>query len=311
MAETAITAASLPDRVLPVNERAASRRPMAHVALLTPDSAEEGFQTRWRDLLAELAAPLRARGHRVSGPSWTALDGQRFDLVLPILAWGYHRAGADWLTATRRWEQAGLRVHNPPSVMRWNADKTYLGRLGELGVPVTPTLFTERLSLKHLAGAAERFGTERLIAKPQISALAWQTIRWSPGDPIENGPTGPAMIQPYLPAIEESGEVSLIYLAGAFSHAIRKRPQPGDFRVQPEYQGIIGPHHAAPDELAAAELALAAVEEPLLYARVDLVRDLQGRPVLMELELVEPDLYLRFDPAAPARFGGALEKALA
>jgi glutathione synthase/RimK-type ligase-like ATP-grasp enzyme len=283
---------------------------MASIAMLTPDPADEGFQTRWRDLLAELAAPLRARGHQVSGPSWTALVSERYDLVMPILAWGYHRAGADWLGATRQWEEAGLRVLNPPSVMRWNADKIYLDRLGERGVPVTPTLFIERLTLDRLAEAAERFGTERLIAKPQVSALAWQTIRWSPGDPIENGPTGPAMIQPYLPAIEQSGEVSLIYLAGTFSHAIRKRPQPGDFRVQPEYQATIAPHDTAPDELAGAEAALAAVEEPLLYARVDLVRDLQDRPVLMELELVEPDLYLRFDPAAPARFADAVEAAL-
>lgn len=295
---------------MPVNERAASRAAMASIAMLTPDPADEGFQTRWRDLLAELAAPLTAKGHRVSGPSWTALDGPRFDLVLPILAWGYHRAGAEWLTATRQWEETGLRVLNPPSVMRWNADKTYLGRLGQRGVPVTPTLFVERLSPDRLTEAAQRFGTKHLIAKPQVSALAWQTIRWSPGETIENGPTGPAMIQPYLPAIEESGEVSLIYLAGAFSHAIRKRPQPGDFRVQPEYQATIAPHQAAPDELAAAETALAAVEEPLLYARVDLVRDDNGRPVLMELELVEPDLYLRFDPAAPARFADAVEKAL-
>ena len=283
---------------------------MAHIAMLTPDPADAGFQTRWRDLLAELAAPLRARGHQVSGPSWTELDGQGFDLVLPILAWGYHRATTDWLAATRHWEQAGLPVLNPPSVMRWNADKAYLGRLGERGVPVTPTLFTERLSLDRLAEAAQLFGTERLIAKPQVSALAWRTIRWSPGDGIDDGPPGPAMIQPYLPAIETSGEVSLIYLAGAFSHAIRKRPQPGEFRVQPEYRGIIGPHAAAPDELAAAEAALAAVEEPLLYARVDLVRDLQDRPVLMELELVEPDIYLRFDPAGPARFADAIEAAL-
>ncbi|HEX8444924.1 MAG TPA: hypothetical protein VF631_14895 [Allosphingosinicella sp.] len=283
---------------------------MADIAILTPDPADQGFQTRWRDLLAELAAPLRARGHQVLGPSWTDCEAQRFDIILPLLAWGYHRAGADWQSATRRWEAAGLRVLNPPSVLRWNADKVYLGRLAERGVPVTPTLFTDRLRPDQLAEAASRFGTERLIVKPQVSALAWQTIRWSPGDPIDEGPTGPAMIQPYLPAIEENGEVSLIYLSGAFSHAIRKQPQAGDFRVQPEYGAVIGAAMPTPDELAAAEAALAAGEEPLLYARVDLVRDLQGRPVLMELELVEPDLYLRFDLAAPVRFADALDAAL-
>jgi glutathione synthase/RimK-type ligase-like ATP-grasp enzyme len=173
-------------------------------------------------------------------------------------------------------------------------------RLSEAGAPIVPTRFAERLSPEHMAEAAQAFGTDRLIAKPRISAGAWRTIRWSPGESLDQGPTGAAMIQPYLPAIEHEGEVSLIYFQGTFSHAIRKVPQPGDFRVQPEYQGIITAHQPQADERAAAEAALAAVQEPLLYARVDLVRDLAGQPVLMELELVEPDLYLRYDPASPA-----------
>jgi glutathione synthase/RimK-type ligase-like ATP-grasp enzyme len=196
-------------------------------------------------------------------------------------------------------------------VLRWNADKAYLGRLAKRGAPVTPTLYTDRLDPYFMAEAARRFGADRLIAKPQVSATAWQTIRWSPGDPLEGGPEGAAMVQPYLPSIERDGEVSLIYFAGAFSHAIRKVPHPGDFRVQPEYGGIISAHVPSPDEHAAADAALAVVEEPLLYARVDLVRDLSGRPVLMELELVEPDLYLRYDhPEAPRRFAQAVSERL-
>ena len=117
------------------------------------------------------------------------------------------------------------------------------------------------------------------------------------------------MIQPYLPAIEDEGEISLIYLGGRFSHAVSKRPQRGEFRVQPEYRGIISAHSPSPDELEAAEAILAAVEEPLLYARIDLVRGLEGKPLLMELELVEPDLYLGYDPAAPARFAEAVREA--
>jgi glutathione synthase/RimK-type ligase-like ATP-grasp enzyme len=283
---------------------------MAKIAILTPDPADEGFHTRWRDVLAELSAPLKARGHEVSGPNWTDAALGRFDLVLPLLAWGYHRAGGAWDGETHAWERQGVPVQNAPSVLRWNADKAYLGRLGSAGAPIIPTLFTDRLTLDELDKAARRFGTDRLIAKPRISAGAWQTIRWSPGAPISDGPSGPAMIQPYLSAIERSGEVSLIYLAGAFSHAIRKVPQPGDFRVQPEYQGIINAYDPAPDEHGAAEAALAAVEERLLFARVDLVRDAADRPLLMEMELVEPDLYLRYDPASATRFADAVEAAL-
>ena len=283
---------------------------MPKVAILTPDPADEGFRTRWREVLAELSGHLARAGVSVEDRAWTDGGVGGFDLVLPLLAWGYHRAGSRWAEQVTQWERSGARVLNPPSVLRWNADKSYLSRLAEAGAPVTPTLLVDGLSPFQLEQAAERFGTERLIAKPRVSASAWQTIRWSPGEPLDGGPTGPAIVQPYLRAIEQEGEVSLIYLGGTFSHAIRKRPRPGDFRVQPEYDGIITADTPAPDERAAAERILAAAEEELLYARIDLVRDGNGAPVLMELELVEPDLYLRYDAEAGDRFARAVAAAL-
>jgi glutathione synthase/RimK-type ligase-like ATP-grasp enzyme len=284
---------------------------MPNIAILTPDPEDEGYQTRWREVFAQLAEPLERRGMNVEGPSWTVeRDLTAFDLVLPLKAWGYHRAGGRWQERVLAWEEAGVRLMNPGSVLRWNADKGYLGRLAERGAPVPPTLYADAIGLELLHEAVERFGTSLLIAKPQVAALAWQTIRWSPGRPLDGGPTAAAMIQPYLPAVQEEGEVSLIYFGGAFSHAVRKRPKSGDFRVQPEYGARISAHSPSSDERAAAQAALDAVEEDLLYARVDLVRDREGRPVLMELELVEPDLYLGFDPGAEERFGGAVERAL-
>ena len=280
------------------------------VAILTPDPADRDFHSRWRDVLERTATPLRATGIIVEGRSWAeARDLERFDLVLPLLVWGYHRAGPAWREATLRWESEGLFLRNVGSVLRWNADKLYLDRLSSEGAPVVPTLFVDRLDLESLERAASRFATDQLIAKPQVSASAWQTIRWTPGAPLDGGPTGPAMIQPYLPSIETDGEVSLIYLGGAFSHAIRKRPQPGDFRVQPEYDGIITAHVPSAHERAASEAILARVEEDLLYARIDLVRGLNGDPMLMELELVEPDLYLEHDPGGGGAFTEAVFRA--
>lgn len=283
---------------------------MPIIAILTPDPSDEAFDSRWREIVAAMAAPLEAAGLTIEHRAWPGAELEGFDLVLPLLVWGYHRAGRGWTAEVERWQRSGARLLNPPSVLRWNADKSYLGPLAEAGAPVVSTLFTDRLSVAELEAAARHFGTDRLIAKPQVSAGAWQTIRWSPGDPIEGGPAGAAMIQPYLPAIEAEGEISLIYLGGAFSHAIRKRPRAGDFRVQPEYDGIITPHDPAADERAAAERILAAVEEELLYARIDLVRDHAGAPLLMELELVEPDLYLGYDAGAAARFAAAVSRAL-
>lgn len=281
------------------------------IAILTPDPEDEGFRTRWGDVFDRQVAPLEAAGFAVEGPAWVDENLGRFDLVMPLLVWGYHHAPGQWLETVERWQAAGLAIANPPSVLRWNSDKLYLGRLAERGAPVVPTLFLDTLAETDMHEAAARFGTDRLIAKPQASASAYQTIRWSPGDPLDGGPTGPAMIQPFLPAVQREGEISLFYFDGAYSHAILKRPGDGDFRVQPEHGAVLTAHVPAKDELAAAEAILGAVDEPLLYARVDLLRLPDGTPALMELELVEPDLSIELDPGGGRAFVEAVRRAVA
>jgi glutathione synthase/RimK-type ligase-like ATP-grasp enzyme len=276
------------------------------VAILTPAPHDLAFESRWRDVLEHNAAPLRRAGFEVESRAWTeAGDLAAFDLVLPLLVWGYHRDQASWLARTAAWEAQGVRLFNAPPVLRWNAEKSYLGRLAERGAPVVPTAYVDRISEAALRDAAAAFGTDRVVAKPLASSTAWRTIRW-PGDPIEDGPEGAAMIQPYLPRIESDGEISLLYFGGRYGHAVGKRPRPGEYRVQPEYDGIIARHEPSGDEMRAAEAILAAVDEPLLYARIDLVRGLDGRPALIELELIEPDLYLGYDPARGASFAQAV-----
>jgi glutathione synthase/RimK-type ligase-like ATP-grasp enzyme len=277
------------------------------IAILTPDPGDEGFRTRWAQVLERNAEPLRRAGLEVEGVSWTAdADWSAFDLVLPLLVWGYPRAHARWVERVTELEERGVPLQNAPSVLRWNADKIYLGQIADRGAPVVPTLYFSGLTEAAMTVAAERFGTTELVAKPQVSSTAWQTIRWSEGASLEGGPEGAAMVQPYLPEIERSGETSMIFFAGRFSHAIRKVPQPGDFRVQPEYDGIITRYDPAPDEHEAAERILAAVDEDLLYARIDLVRGLGGSPELIELELIEPDLYLGYDPEEGRHFAEAI-----
>lgn len=280
------------------------------IAILTPDPADKDFHSRWRDVFEEEATVLRRAGVAVENRAWTqSQDFESFDLVLPLLTWGYCRAVPAWRSAVSDWAARGVRLRNPPGVLVWNVDKTYLGRLAAGGAPVVPTVYVDRIGESVLAEAAAAFGTDALIAKPQISASAWQTIRWSPGGSLAGGPQGPAMIQPFLPSVLGEGEISLVYIDGAFNHALRKRPRPGDFRVQPEHDGIVTPHIAQADELAAAEAILAAVDEPLLYARIDIARNANGTPMLMELELVEPDLYFEHDPRRGAAFALAVARA--
>jgi glutathione synthase/RimK-type ligase-like ATP-grasp enzyme len=280
------------------------------IAILVPAAGGAYGGTRWPEVLARMVTPLETAGMAVSAVDWTTdADLTGFDLVLALLAWGYHRDGpapGHWLSQVARWQAAGVRLQNPPDVLGWNADKLYLGAFADKGAPVVPTIFIDQVTEKAMHDAAAAFGTDRLIAKPRVSASAFRTIRWSPGASLDGAPTDAAMIQPFLPDVLEGGEPSLLYLGGRFSHAVSKVPQAGDFRVQPEFGGIIAPYQPWPDELAAAEAALAAAETPLLYARVDLVRDLRGRPVLMELEAIEPDLFLGYNPAAQLRFAEAV-----
>lgn len=280
------------------------------IAILTPAANGIYGGGRWPDVLARLVTPLEAVGMRVETADWAnGGDLSDYDLILPLLAWGYHSDG-DWPGRIAALEASGARLRNPAAVLRWNADKAYLGRLAQAGAPIVPTAFVDKVDEAALHAAAERFGTDRLIAKPTVSAGAYRTIRWSPGTLLDDAPERAAMIQPYLPDIEAGGEISLLYFGGRFSHAIRKRPQPGDFRVQPEFDGIITAHRPDADEVAAADLVLSCIDEDLLYARIDLVRDRDGRPVLMEAELVEPELYLEHDEKAGAAFAEAVGRAL-
>jgi hypothetical protein len=115
------------------------------------------------------------------------------------------------------------------------------------------------------------------------------------------------LVQPYMPSIETEGETSLLYFGGRFSHAVNKRPVPGDFRIQEEFGGrYASVSSPAAGAVALAEQVLAAVDEPLLYARIDMVPDADGRWLLMEAELIEPDFYLGVDPARGAGFARAL-----
>ena len=279
------------------------------VAILTPDPADRDFHSRWREVFAEEEALLRRAGLDVEGRAWVDdLDG--FDLVLPLLVWGYHRAAPAWRDTMADWTARGLNVRNRPDILAWNIDKAYLGHLADRGAPVVPTRYVDRVDAAAMTAAAEAFGCDELIAKPQVSASAWKTIRWTAGASLDGAPEGPALIQPFLPTILGEGEPSLLYFDGAFSHAVAKQPSPGDFRVQPEHGGIISAYEAAADELAAAEKVMAAVGEDLLYARVDLCRDEHGTPLLMELELVEPDFFLKGDPRGGEAFVEAVLKAL-
>jgi glutathione synthase/RimK-type ligase-like ATP-grasp enzyme len=282
------------------------------IAILTP---APGYYEDWSVPQADYA---RLLGDDVVFKSWTEpgeLAG--FDLILPLIAWGYQRDCPAWFALLDRLEAEALPVANPAHILRWNSDKAYLTDLEAEGVAIVPTAIRESINDSALDFAREIFGTKRLVVKPPVSGGADGTYLLGPSDPLPADVTGQRMlIQPFLPAIAGEGELSLFYFAGHYSHAISKHPAEGDFRVQEQFGGDERRAEAPADARALAEAALAATDRlhrcgPLLYARIDMLRGEDGDFRLMELELIEPSLFLMHAPDRGAMFAEGVATALA
>jgi glutathione synthase/RimK-type ligase-like ATP-grasp enzyme len=193
---------------------------------------------------------------------------------------------------------------NPPDLLRWNGDKAYLAELADRGVPTVPTVVVEQCCDEDLEEARRRFDAEWLVIKPPISASAHGTHRVGPNDDLPSDSRGkPMILQPLIQEIATTGEFSLMLFDGEFSHAVVKRPKEGDFRVQEYHGGVTLPCAAPPaGAVRLAQDALAAAPTKATYARVDIVPDDQGTLRIMELELIEPSLFLDHSPDGGASF---------
>ncbi|MET8029353.1 ATP-grasp domain-containing protein [Streptomyces avermitilis] len=275
---------------------------MARIALVTyrPD---EGGTSADRDLPV-LVEALRAAGADAASRYWDDPDADwgSYDLVVIRSTWDYSWRAAEFVAWAERCGQL-TRLANPAAVVRWNTDKRYLGELAGAGVPVVPTRY---LAPGDPLGLPD---DHEYVVKPTSGAGARLAARYTPGEREtavrqlarmhEKGLT--AMVQPYLTQIDTTGERALQFFGGRLLHASRKgavlapgTPYDADKIPHPRLR----PWQPSPTELAVAESALAAVPNApeLLYARVDLVDDEKGRPVVMELELVEPNLFLWLHP---------------
>ena len=270
-----------------------------------------------RDAPALLDA-LAARGIAAEPAVWDDpfVDWAGYDLVVVRSTWDYPRRRDAFVA----WAEGLPRVRNSAEVLRWNTEKRYLGELAAAGVPTVPTLF---------AGPGDDATLpdwEEFVIKPTISVGSADTARWRRGtdDAAALRHLGElqaagrtAMLQPYLTAVDTSGESALLYLGGAFSHSARKGPLlsagagPVPLEIGGDYDAReeISPRVATAAELAVADQALAVVPggaSPLLYARVDLLADAEGQPVVLELELTEPSLFLWTAPGSVERLADAV-----
>jgi glutathione synthase/RimK-type ligase-like ATP-grasp enzyme len=271
---------------------------MWHLDLLIPPphidyAAEAADQARsYAEALARAGIAVRPR-------PWTEAGDTP---ALALLVWGYHLDLARWLELLDHWP-AHVPMFNSPALMRWNTRKTYLAELKAVGVPTVPTLFGDVPT-----DAFGTLGADELVVKPQVSAGSYQTHRVRRGEPLPQ--IGDAMTQPFLPSIQFEGEYSLFWVGGAFTHAIVKRPTGGDFRIQPQFGGRNEPWQANDEAIAVAQAALAAAPDEPLYARIDLVRRLDGKLALIEFETIEPDLYFHHGDRVLDRLADAVRQAL-
>lgn len=280
---------------------------MPNICILTP---APGYYEDWSVPKGHYE---RLLGAGLTFRSWVEPgDLSGFGMVLPLIAWGYQRDCPRWFALLDRLEADTIKIANPAKVLRWNSDKAYLLELGAIGVPVVPTQLTDALSENDLAEARSTFSCEKLVVKPPISGGADGTHVLVVGEAIPLDVAGlRTLIQPYLPAIAEEGEYSLFFFGGEYSHAILKRPANGDFRVQEQFGGREEMITADDAMKALAEKALAGADTvtdcgTLAYARIDMIRDEAGVLRLMELELIEPSLFLHHATDDGAAFAKAI-----
>jgi glutathione synthase/RimK-type ligase-like ATP-grasp enzyme len=259
------------------------------------------------------AAALEAAGIKVEPRAWTQLgDLSGVDAVLPLVAWGYHLRFAEWQALLDRMAapDAPLML-NPPALLRWSSDKSYLAELAAAGIATVASQTVEALDDAALAEARAAFG-DQLVVKPLVSAAADDTFRLGGADPIPPSVLGKRMlVQPFMPSIAKSGEYSLMLFGGQFSHCIVKRPKAGDFRVQPHLGGSETPCPPPTGAVALAQAALAAAPAAATYARVDMIEAEDRSLQIMELELIEPALWLQHAPDQGMAFAQAIASAIA
>ena len=260
------------------------------------------------------AEALGRRGVTVVPAVWNdpKVDWSRFDRVIIRSPWDYHEHAADFLAWFGTLDRAGVPVHNPTPVLRWNLDKVYLRWIEERGGSVVPTEFIPKGGTVDVAEVLRARGWTRGVVKPTISASAANT--WivsaasSAADAKKIAPLlqrSGLMIQPFLAEIETEGEISLLFYGGKYSHAVRKRPATGDFRVQVEHGGTVEPATPSAATVREAQQIVDLRGDELLYARVDGVV-VGDEFLLMEFEVLEPQLFFPFHPQAAERFADAV-----
>lgn len=223
-------------------------------------------------------APLKQLDIAVTPAIWddTSVNWQQFDAVIVRSCWDYHHKPHEFRRWIDRLQDMNISLWNPMEIIRWNMHKKYLQDLVAKGVAIPPTIWVETGVSADLSALLEENGFAQAVIKPTISATAWQTWRTSLATARNDQSRFEAqlrqsglMVQRFIEEVTSAGEWSLIFFAGTYSHAVLKRPQEGDFRVQSDFGGTSHLQTPPPELIGQAEAILRLVDHPLLYARID------------------------------------------
>lgn len=256
--------------------------------------------------------PLQRLGHQAEFVSWrAAVDWRQYGGVVIRTTWDYQNNLGAFLRVLQQIETQ-TQLANPLDIVKWNADKVYLRDLESHGTRVVPTIWSvSKIENSQIQQWLDQLRTDEIVIKPSVGANAQDAVRLKRGENADAlrriFDNRSFMVQPFMPAIVNEGEFSLFYFNGEYSHAILKTPKAEDFRVQEEHGGIIQTAEPPDDLPATGERILEYVSPTPLYARVDFVRTGDGDFAVVELELIEPSMYLRNAAHAPEMFARAID----
>lgn len=276
---------------------------MKKIAVLASDNMMPGHPDERGDAferdeeMGKLVPAFAAQGMTLDLLPWreAAAQAEHYDAMLPLLVWDYFEGNEAAFTAEMAKAEAKTKLFNRFKILNWNSNKSYLDELEKEGAPVIKTITVERVTETNVARAFEMLDTDTLVIKPQVGGGAWRQVLYKKDDPFpakDTLPPGGAMIQAFLPSVVEEGEYSFLYFGGKFSHGLIKRPKKGDYRIQSLYGGTEETYEPMTQERNSARAVLNALDFTPLYARVDLLRGRDGKLKLIELEMIEPYLYL-------------------
>jgi glutathione synthase/RimK-type ligase-like ATP-grasp enzyme len=297
---------------------------MARIALITERRYErpaEPVDEYVGNIVQEdaiLTEALARQGICATRVDWARrdVDWASFDALVLRTMWDYFDRFAEfsgWLAHI----DGRVPVFNELSTVRWNMDKHYLRDLAAAGLPIVPTRWFEVGDAPALADVLADTGWAEVVIKPAVSGAARHTYRLDASTAADHDAifaerlrTEAMLVQPFMRDIVARGEVTVVSMDGQCTHALRKVAKPGDFRVQDDHGGTLEPHQARDDELQLARAAMAVVDPLPLYGRVDMVRDDDGALAIMELELIEPELWIRREPACADVLAAGLRRRL-